>query len=215
MDSHTAMSHINKLGGTRSQTQSNLTIELWNYALNRNLIISAIHIPGKLNVLADHKSRTFQGSGSQAWSTRHRPICIESEPPDTGVCIMATTAKCSGNRCIQSDMELPSELSYLFLSSIRPDSSVLQKDTERSSRMHSHCTSLEKQTLVSNSFDNVVTPAFTVTSVLISSSTSRNEQESHLLYPKVFQTSFMENFRQRLQGQGFPREVSDILLFSW
>ena len=56
------MSHINKLGGTRSQKLSNLAIELWNYALNRNLIISAIHIPGKLNVLADHKSRIFNDS---------------------------------------------------------------------------------------------------------------------------------------------------------
>ena len=55
IDNCTAMSHINKLRGTRSQTLSNLTIELWNYALNRNLIISAIHIPWKLNVLADHK----------------------------------------------------------------------------------------------------------------------------------------------------------------
>ena len=59
---HTAMSHINKLGGTRSQNLSNLAIELWNYALNRNLIISAIHIPGKLSVLADHKSRIFNDS---------------------------------------------------------------------------------------------------------------------------------------------------------
>ena len=56
------MSHINKLRGTRSQTLSNLAIELWNYALNRNLIISAIHISETLNVpvLADHKSRIFK-----------------------------------------------------------------------------------------------------------------------------------------------------------
>ena len=160
----------------------------------------------------DAQFKDFQGSGSQAWSTRHRPFCIENEPPDTRVRIMATRAKCGGDQCIQSDMELPSELS---ISSIQPDSFVPQKDTERSSRMCSHCTSLEKQTMVSHSSVNVVTPAFTVTSVLISSSTSRNEQDSHLLYPKVCQTSCMESFRQRLQGQGFPQEVSEILLSSW
>ena len=223
------MSHINKLGGPRSQNLSNLAIELWNYALNRNLIISAnknnsdnsreAKCPGRSQIKnfqrfhrMDAQSKDFQGSGSQAWSTRHRPIHIESEPLDTGVRIMATRAKCGGNQCIQSDMELPSELS---ISSIQPDSSVPQKDTERSSRMHSHCTSLEKQTVVSNSSVNVVTPACTVTSVLISSSTPRNEQDSHLLYSKVFQTSCMESFRQRLQGQGFPQEVSEILLSSW
>ena len=93
--------------------------------LNRNLIISAIHIPGKLNVLADHKSRNFQrfhrmdaqskdfqGSGSQAWPTRHRPICIESEPPDTGVRIMATRAKCGGD--LSFNLTLNFHLSYLF-----------------------------------------------------------------------------------------------------
>ena len=125
---------------------------------------------------------------------------------------MVARAECSSNQCIQSDMESPSELPISF---IQPDSSVPQKDTERSSRMHSHCTSLEQQTVLSNSSVNVITPVFTVTSVLISSSTPKNEQDSHLLYPKVFQTSCMENFRQRLQGQGFPQEVSNILLSSW
>ena len=62
IDNHTAMSHITKLGGTRSQNLSNLAIELWNCALNRNLVISVIHILGKLNVLADHKSRIFNDS---------------------------------------------------------------------------------------------------------------------------------------------------------
>ena len=160
----------------------------------------------------DAQSKDFQGSASQAWSTRHTPICIESEPPDTEVRIMATRAKCGGDQCIQSDMELPSELS---ISSIQPDSSMPQNDTERSSRMHSHCTSLEKQTMVSNSSVNVVTPAFTVTSVPILLQLPRNEQDSHLLYPKVFQTSCMESFRQRLQGQGSPQKVSNILLSSW
>ena len=61
-DNCTAMSHTNNLGGTRSQTLSNLAKELWNYGLNRNLIISGIHIPEKLNVLADHKSRIFKDS---------------------------------------------------------------------------------------------------------------------------------------------------------
>ena len=63
IDNRTAVSHINKLGGTQSQTLSNLAEELWNYALNRNLIISAIHIPGKLNVKNfDCKSRIFKDS---------------------------------------------------------------------------------------------------------------------------------------------------------
>ena len=224
-DNRTAMSHINKLGGTslsKSVKSSNKIMELCSEQKPDNFShphSRETECPGRSQIKnfqqfhrMDAQSKDFQGSDSQAWSTRHRPIRIESEPPDTGVHIIVIRAKCSGDRCIQSDMELPSELS---ISSIQPDSSVPQKDTGRSSRMHSHCTSLEKQTVVSNSSVNVVRPAFTVTSVPISSSASRNEQDSHLLYPKVFQTRYMESFRKRLQGQGFPQEVSEILLSSW
>ena len=97
----------------------------------------------------DAQSKHFRGSGSQACLIRHRPICIKNELPGTGVRTMATRVECSCNRSIQSDMELASESS---ISSIHPDSSVTQKDTERSSTVHSHCTSLEKQTLVSQFF---------------------------------------------------------------
>ena len=69
--------------------------------------------------------------------------------------------------------------------------------------------------MIFNSSVNVVTPTITVSSVPISSSAPKNEQNSHLLYPKVFQTNCIENFKQKLQGQGFPQEVSDILLSSW
>ena len=69
----------------------------------------------------DAQSKHFQGSSSQAWSTRHRPICIEGEPLDTEVCVMVTRAECSDNQCIRSEMELPSKLP---ISSIWPDSSM-------------------------------------------------------------------------------------------
>ena len=149
----------------------------------------------------DAQSKDFQGNGSQDWSTRHRPICIESEPPDTGVRIMVTRANAVATDAFNLTWNY--QLSYLF----PPFSLILLclKKIERSSRMHFHCTSLEKQTVVCNSSVNVVQ---------ISSSTPRNEQDSHLLYPKVFQTSCMESFRQRLHGQGFPQEVSNILLSS-
>ena len=42
--------------------------------------------------------------------------------------MMVARAECSANGCIQSDMELPYELS---VSSIQPDSSVPQKDREK------------------------------------------------------------------------------------
>ena len=63
IDNRTAMSHINKLGGTWSQTLSNLAVELWNYALNRNLKISAIRIAkeGKCSNRSHAQVKNFQG----------------------------------------------------------------------------------------------------------------------------------------------------------
>ena len=54
IDNTTAIAYINHKGGTHSQALSNLTIEMWEWCLVRNL---SIHIPGWENVSADMKSR--------------------------------------------------------------------------------------------------------------------------------------------------------------
>ena len=206
IDNHTAMSHINKLGDTQSKKLSNLAIELWNCAQNRNLIISAIHIPGKLNVLADHKSRSFKDSIEWMANLRiFRGVVARLGQPDMDLFasrvnhqILEFVSWRPEPNVVATDafnLTWNHHLSYLF-----PPFSLIPlclKKVQRLSRMHFHCTSLEKQTVVSNSSVNLVTPAFTVTSVPISSSAPRNEQDSHFLSPKVFQTS-----RSRISSGG-------------
>ena len=60
MDNSTVVSYINKQGGTHSPTLLRLTVEplLWLEA--QNIIVRARHIPGCLNVIADHLSRPNQ-----------------------------------------------------------------------------------------------------------------------------------------------------------
>ena len=53
---------ILKLGGTRSLVLSNLVAELWSWALNRGMILSAEHLPGKWNTQVDQGSRHYQDS---------------------------------------------------------------------------------------------------------------------------------------------------------
>ena len=60
----------------------------------------------------DAQSKHFQGSGSQVWSTRHRPICIESEPPDSGVRIVGMRAEGCGTDAFSLAWNY--HLSYLF-----------------------------------------------------------------------------------------------------
>ena len=54
IDNTTAISDINNMGG-RTIPYNQLTRKLW--CIERNLRITAAHIPGKLNVLADNESR--------------------------------------------------------------------------------------------------------------------------------------------------------------
>ena len=59
-DNSTVVSYINKQGGTRSPTLLCLTVALFLWLEARNIIVRARHIPGCLNVIADHLSRPNQ-----------------------------------------------------------------------------------------------------------------------------------------------------------
>jgi hypothetical protein len=56
-DNVTAVAHINKMGGTRSKTLTEVAKEIWDFCLERKILISAEHLPGVLNVEADRLSR--------------------------------------------------------------------------------------------------------------------------------------------------------------
>lgn len=56
-DNTTAVSYINKQGGTRSETLSKLATSIWEMCLQRHLHLQAQHIPGILNSIADQASR--------------------------------------------------------------------------------------------------------------------------------------------------------------
>ena len=62
MDNTTAVAHVNNKGGTHSPCLLALTLELWQWCLERNIMISAQHVPGKLNTIADLESRVFNNS---------------------------------------------------------------------------------------------------------------------------------------------------------
>lgn len=59
MDNTTAVAHVNNKGGTRSPQLVNLTLELWHDYLQRAILISGQHLPGKLYEVADRESRDF------------------------------------------------------------------------------------------------------------------------------------------------------------
>lgn len=57
MDNRTAVSYVNRMGGTRSPTLSGLAIQLWQWCLKKNLSLSAEYLPGPDNCVVDEESK--------------------------------------------------------------------------------------------------------------------------------------------------------------
>ena len=64
MDNTSAVVYLNRLGGTRSLVLSNLALALWEWALTRNIFLSAEHIAGNQYVSADWELRKFLDSSN-------------------------------------------------------------------------------------------------------------------------------------------------------
>ncbi|KAI8504372.1 hypothetical protein Bbelb_174900 [Branchiostoma belcheri] len=64
LDNATAVAYVNHVGGTRSPDLAALALEMWSWALERGLTLSATHVPGLTNTLADKCSRVFSGQGN-------------------------------------------------------------------------------------------------------------------------------------------------------
>ena len=60
MDSTSALTYINKMGGTVSPDLNRLTKELWSWCLTKNVTLRASHLPGILNERADEESRIMK-----------------------------------------------------------------------------------------------------------------------------------------------------------
>ena len=58
-DNMTAVSSINSMGGCRSLDCNSLTKKIWDWAIDKNIWLSAAHIPGSNNVDADQSSRNL------------------------------------------------------------------------------------------------------------------------------------------------------------
>ena len=62
LDNITAISFINRMGGTHSITLSELATEIWNWCIERQIMIHAEHLPGVENIQADWQSRHLTDS---------------------------------------------------------------------------------------------------------------------------------------------------------
>ena len=60
LDNVTAVTFINRMGGTHSKLLCQLALALWEWCIQRSLFLIVEHLPGQQNVLADHESRNLK-----------------------------------------------------------------------------------------------------------------------------------------------------------
>lgn len=68
LDNKSCVAQINKMGGTRSRPLFEALSSLWGYCLQKGITVTAEHLPGKLNTVADYQSRVFTDSSN--WQLR-------------------------------------------------------------------------------------------------------------------------------------------------
>lgn len=59
IDNTTAVAYINNMGGSHSESCNDVANCIWSWGLQRNLWLSAAHLPGSQNIEADRASRIF------------------------------------------------------------------------------------------------------------------------------------------------------------
>ena len=60
MDNISARAYINHFGGTHSWPINSLAIQIWKWCIERQIFLTAEHLPGVLNQVADEESRTVR-----------------------------------------------------------------------------------------------------------------------------------------------------------
>ena len=61
-DNVTTVCYINSMGGSKARECNSIAKRIWLWCLDRNIWISAAHIPGTSNIVADNCSRSFNDS---------------------------------------------------------------------------------------------------------------------------------------------------------
>ena len=108
MDNAAAVAYINKMGGTHSHALANLAIALWEWCLNNQLIVSAQHLPGKLNTRADRESgkrletqpQPVSGNSENMGPFRNRSVCISPDIPTSSLRQLEARSPSHADRCL-------------------------------------------------------------------------------------------------------------------
>ena len=68
VDNTTTIAYINKMGGTRSIGMLKVAKELWQYCMSKEIMLTAEHLKGANNQIADRESRIYKAPAIRCWT---------------------------------------------------------------------------------------------------------------------------------------------------
>ena len=154
LDNTTAVTYVNNQRGTRSPSLTLLTLELWNWCLQRNILITAEHLPGVSNVLADRvadiyrfqrletttRNNTIFPQGQRDRSLRHKTDQSIKE-----LCELATRPTCCGDGRFFNRLESDERI---CVSTIQSHPTDINEGYKRQCEHSASSTSVANSTLV-------------------------------------------------------------------
>ena len=189
MDNASAVAYINKMGGTHFQGLAKLAIDLWEWCFQKDMMVSAQHLPGYLNVRADQESRmiqefqrletepvSFSSPAQQVGPFRGRPFCIQANTPTAQICQLETRSNGNLRGCIFRVLE---RSSGVRLSPICPDRSLCTVgEVPESGSVSSSSTGMANSALVPIATATVCGSSTTISDVSSTSDQGRTVEPS-------------------------------------
>lgn len=203
VDNTTTAAYINKMGGTRSQTMIEITKELWNFCLEKQITLTAEYLPGRNNQVADRESRDYRDRSNwmlrkdifRAITERMGMIDIDlfadrNKCADNPICELEARSGRDSDGCIHYEMEEPESIHF---STILPDRTVSSQGQTRASHNNNGDPHMAHTTMVCRSAGDVRGGSLTTArGSRPSDVTNRGDTSTDRAGPHA---SGMENFR--------------------
>jgi len=157
IDNTTAVAYINHLGGTISRELVNLTKTLWMWFLERNIHITAQHLPGTQNTIVDAESRAQIGKTDwklsplifpriqETFGPSSGPDCNSSVCPVPSLLQLAARSVSRSDRCVPPSVDSHQGVCQSFMELNRQDTG---SSTNSTSQHSAGSTSVEVSTMV-------------------------------------------------------------------
>ena len=226
LDNMTAVTYINHMGGSKSIACDKVAKKIWNWCIPRNIWLSATHIPGCTNVIADSLSRKHRYSDHE-WKLN--PDLFQSLSdlfPNLSIDLFATMINTQLPRYASwrpdphavfidaFSVSWRNDYFYAF-PPFRPNPQMRGQDRGRACRGSSGRPSLGQPDMVHTSVTDVNSTAQTPDLDSRNGATDspvRQQSPQHEGQTKIDGMSFI---RGHYQKQGFPEHITGVLLDSW